>query len=418
MLEVLRIENIGKLYRLGELGANTLREDLHRFWYLLWGREDPLKPLIAQNLRGTMDSRYIWALRDISFSVYKGETLALVGRNGAGKSTLLKIISKVAYPTVGSIYLGGTVASLLEVGTGFHETLSGRDNIYLSGALLGMSRREIKRYYEDIVEFSGVRRFIDTPIRRYSLGMRLRLAFSVAGHLQSDILLLDEILSVGDYYFRTKALAHIRSLAQSNRTIIYVAHQLNTVRRICTRGVLLSSGRVVADDTVNNILDKYMDGGHSSAVHAFDKPLLAAKSKGYVRSLSVLDSQGSLCASPRYDEVWQLKVFFTLNRGLSDFRFLLHILLPSGPLVSASFVERKEILAGNYEVLFRSPALQFGAGTYVLSLYLSSGIERFESLEEKAVIHLLDASQTDTMLVEPTALRPEPLKGDLYATDA
>jgi lipopolysaccharide transport system ATP-binding protein len=240
----IKVENISKQYRLGNVGTGSLVHDVNRTWYRIRGKEDPYLKIGEENDRSKKgSSEYVWALRDINFEVKQGEVLGIIGRNGAGKSTLLKILSRTTSPTTGSIKIRGRVASLLEVGTGFHPELSGRENIFLNGAILGMTRQEIKAKFDEIVDFAGVERYIDTPVKRYSSGMYVRLAFGVAAHLEPEILIVDEVLAVGDAEFQKKALGKMKDVSgKEGRTVLFVSHNMAAISNLCENIILLSNG--------------------------------------------------------------------------------------------------------------------------------------------------------------------------------
>jgi lipopolysaccharide transport system ATP-binding protein len=254
MSVAISVENIAKQYRIGEYRAayGTLRESLAHAGRRFTGREH------------RREASEIWALREVSFEVHEGEVLGIIGRNGAGKSTLLKILTRITTPTKGQVEIRGRVGSLLEVGTGFHPELTGRENIYLNGSILGMKRREIDARYEAIVEFSGVERFIDTPVKRYSSGMYVRLAFSVAAHLEPEILLVDEVLAVGDAEFQRRCLGRIEELGSSGRTVVFVSHMLPSVAQLCDRAIQLESGRVVSDGPAADVIADYLHLTHGA----------------------------------------------------------------------------------------------------------------------------------------------------------
>lgn len=253
---VIKIENVKKQYRLGAIGGGTLRGDLQSWWARKRGKEDPnLK--IGQEVYTSNEKFY--ALNGISFEVYKGERLGIIGGNGAGKSTTLKLLSRVTAPTEGNIYIKGRISSMLEVGTGFHPELTGRENIYLNGAILGMSKAEVDSKIEDIIDFSECRQFIDTPVKRYSSGMYVKLAFSVAAHLDSEILVMDEVLAVGDMKFQQKCLKKMSEVAESEgRTVLYVSHNMNTIRQLCDRCIVLEHGKVVFNGDVDEAVNMYL----------------------------------------------------------------------------------------------------------------------------------------------------------------
>lgn len=260
MSTVIKVENISKQYRLGEVGTGTLSHDLKRWWYKVQGKEDPYLTIGESNDRTSKGSSdYVWALRDINFEVKQGEVLGIIGRNGAGKSTLLKILSKTTSPTTGSIKVNGRIASLLEVGTGFHPELTGRENIYLNGAILGMTKREIKSKFDEIVDFAGVERYIDTPVKRYSSGMYVRLAFAVAAHLEPEILIVDEVLAVGDAEFQKKCLGKMKDVSvNQGRTVLFVSHNMPAIKNLCNKCILLSNGQLKFADTTTNVLLNYV----------------------------------------------------------------------------------------------------------------------------------------------------------------
>ena len=256
---VIKVENLSKQYRLGKVGTGTLSQDLSRWWSLVRGKEDPFLKIGESNDRTSKGlSEYVWSLKDINFEVNQGDTLGIIGRNGAGKSTLLKILSKVTGPTTGNIKIKGRIASLLEVGTGFHPELSGRENIFLNGAILGMSKNEIKRKFDEIVDFSGVDRYIDTPVKRYSSGMYVRLAFAVAAHLESEILIIDEVLAVGDAEFQKKCLGKMNDVSKGEgRTVLFVSHNMAAVENLCNKGIVLNNGNMIFEGGSKESIDYY-----------------------------------------------------------------------------------------------------------------------------------------------------------------
>lgn len=263
MRPVIKVENIGKLYRLGEFGTGTLSHDLNRWWARMRGKEDPFAKIGTENDRTKNDgSKYAWALRDINFEVNEGEVMGIIGRNGAGKSTLLKVLSRVTTPTTGQINVKGRIASLLEVGTGFHPELTGRENIFLNGAILGMTKAEIKSKFDEIVDFAGVTKYVDTPVKRYSSGMYVRLAFAVAAYLDSEILIVDEVLAVGDAEFQKKCLGKMSDISQKDgRTVLFVSHNMPTVQSLCKNTVWLHNGQVKEIGPTIRIVNDYLHEG-------------------------------------------------------------------------------------------------------------------------------------------------------------
>jgi lipopolysaccharide transport system ATP-binding protein len=259
---VIKVEDVGKLYKLGEIGTGTISHDLNRWYARVLGKEDPFAKIGETNDRTTKGaSDYVWALKDVNFEVKQGEVLGIIGRNGAGKSTLLKILAKVTTPSVGSIKIKGRIASLLEVGTGFHPELTGRENVFLNGAILGMTKGEIRKKFNEIVEFSGVERYIDTPVKRYSSGMYVRLAFAVAAFLEPEILIVDEVLAVGDAEFQKKCLGRMKDVSEKDgRTILFVSHNMAAMSNLCTRGIILKSGHLSVNTTIELAINEYLSG--------------------------------------------------------------------------------------------------------------------------------------------------------------
>lgn len=259
---VIQVQGLGKQYQLGKVGTGTIATDLNRWWHTIRGKEDPYLKIGQTNDRTakTSTNDVVWALKDIDFEVKQGEVLGIIGRNGAGKSTLLKILSRVTAPTVGDIKVKGRIASLLEVGTGFHPDLSGRENIFLNGAILGMTKKEIKSKFDEIVAFSGVERYIDTPVKRYSSGMYVRLAFAVAAHLESEILIVDEVLAVGDAEFQKKCLGKMKDVSSGEgRTVLFVSHNMDAVTKLCQSALYLKNGEIEKIGQVEEIATLYLE---------------------------------------------------------------------------------------------------------------------------------------------------------------
>jgi len=256
---VIKLENISKQYRLGTVGTQTLRGDFQRWWYNVRGKEDPTLKIGASNQLDAVEGEYVWALRDINLEVKQGEVLGIIGKNGAGKSTLLKLLSRVTGPTTGQIKVKGRIASLLEVGTGFHPELTGRENIFLNGAILGMTKPEIRSKFDEIVDFAGVAKYIDTPVKRYSSGMYVRLAFAVAAHLEPDILVVDEVLAVGDAEFQKKAIGKMQDISTgAGRTVLFVSHNMGSIKQLCSNVAILKAGELNAIGKSDQIITKYL----------------------------------------------------------------------------------------------------------------------------------------------------------------
>jgi len=261
MSVAIKFDNISKQYRLGNVGTGTLSHDLNRWWAMnIRGKEDPYLKIGSVNERSTKaDSDYVWALRDINFEVQQGEVLGIIGKNGAGKSTLLKILSRVTSPTTGEINARGRIASLLEVGTGFHPEMTGRENIFMNGSIMGMTKAEIRRKMDEIVDFAGIERYIDTPVKRYSSGMTVRLGFAIAAHLEPEILVVDEVLAVGDAEFQKKAIGKIQDISKGEgRTVLFVSHNMNAINDLCYNAIVLSEGSIEMYDKTKIVIDKYL----------------------------------------------------------------------------------------------------------------------------------------------------------------
>ncbi|RCS27070.1 ABC transporter ATP-binding protein [Polaribacter sp. WD7] len=281
---ILKVENLSKQYRLGTVGTGTISHDINRFFAKIRGKEDPYLKIGDSNDRSSKGtSQYVWALNDINFEVKKGEVLGIIGKNGAGKSTLLKILSKVTSPSTGSIKSRGRIASLLEVGTGFHPEMTGKENIFLNGAILGMTKKEIESKFEEIVSFSGCQRYIDTPVKRYSSGMKVRLAFAVAAHLEPDILVVDEVLAVGDAEFQKKAIGKMQDISSGEgRTVLFVSHDMAAIRSLCNRVIILSDGRVQTEGKTDFIISEYIKQSFSLTKNVFENSKFIANVQIYV----------------------------------------------------------------------------------------------------------------------------------------
>lgn len=261
MSTAIKIENVSKQYRLGVISTGTLSHDLNRWWTTkILRKEDPYLKIGSVNDRSQKaDSEYVWALKDINMEIEQGDVVGIIGKNGAGKSTLLKLLSRVTKPTTGSIKYKGRIASLLEVGTGFHPEMTGRENIYMNGAIMGMTKQEITRKLDEIVDFSGCERYIDTPVKRYSSGMTVRLGFAIAAHLEPEILVVDEVLAVGDAEFQKKAIGKMQDVSRGEgRTVLFVSHNMAAVRNLCKTGVLLNNGMIQSVGTADKIIDEYV----------------------------------------------------------------------------------------------------------------------------------------------------------------
>jgi lipopolysaccharide transport system ATP-binding protein len=295
---VIKAEDIGKLYKLGEIGTGTISHDLNRWWAKMRGKEDPFAKVGQTNDRTTKSrSDWVWALKDVNFEVKQGEVLGIIGRNGAGKSTLLKILSKVTTPSTGRIKTKGRIASLLEVGTGFHQELTGRENIFLNGAILGMSKAEIRSKFDEIVDFAGVERYIDTPVKRYSSGMYVRLAFAVAAFLEPEILIIDEVLAVGDAEFQKKCLGRMKDVSVNDgRTVLFVSHNMAAIKTLCNKGLYMEYGMVKLTGTADEAVLYYNNCQKNLNFFDYDGDINKSIGNQHIKILkfNIIASEGSI----------------------------------------------------------------------------------------------------------------------------
>lgn len=361
---VLKLDNVKKRYRLGVIGGGTLQGDLQSWWARIRGKEDP-NSKIGQSIDTKRGS--FMALDGISFKVKKGERLGIIGGNGAGKSTTLKILSRVTAPTDGTIYINGRISSMLEVGTGFHPELTGRENIYLNGAILGMTAEEVDRKIDDIIEFSECAQFIDTPVKRYSSGMYVKLAFSVAAHLDSEILIMDEVLAVGDMNFQKKCLNKMSEVAeQEGRTILYVSHNMNTIRQLCDRCIVLNKGNLVYDGDVEEAIAIYMNQT-DELKNSYDYSIIA-RSPNETRKVQLLGldiqqrEESRVCQGEELKFVLHCKA----NEDAKDIGVRFEIFYKDGSMVGTTFTDKK-ILANKGQLIDLDIALStknFAPGRY------------------------------------------------------
>ncbi len=321
---VIRVENLSKRYRLGGIGARSLADDVSRMWARMKGAEDPLLKIGAKNDRLQLASKgHVWVLDKLSFDIHRGEVVGIIGKNGAGKSTLLKILSRVTGPTAGEVKIKGRIASLLEVGTGFHPELTGRENVFLNGAIMGMSKNEIRKKFDEILDFSGIGGYIDTPVKRYSSGMYVRLAFAVAAYLEPEILIIDEVLAVGDAEFQKKALGKMESVSKNEgRTVLFVSHSMSAVQALCSRCIMLEQGKVALDGLPRPVVDHYLNGGLGESVfgtvgadyprNQYHPGMLR------IRAVDLLGSDGNRIETLRYHERMRVRITLDVEKPLND----------------------------------------------------------------------------------------------------
>jgi lipopolysaccharide transport system ATP-binding protein len=382
MSSVLKVENVSKQYRLGQVGTGSLAHDINKWWHSVRGKENPYLKIGTENDRTSKASTdYVWALKDINFEVRQGEVLGIIGKNGAGKSTLLKILSRTTMPTTGIVKVKGRIASLLEVGTGFHPELTGRENVFLNGAILGMTKAEIKNKFDEIVDFAGVERYIDTPVKRYSSGMYVRLAFAVAANLESEILIVDEVLAVGDSEFQKKCLGKMKDVSgREGRTVLFVSHDITSILNLTERCLQLKNGM-----TANM-------GDTSSVV------------EGYIKGDLLSEIEYTSLASPVNPKITNIKIFTTFSNNIHQFGKSLKIEFKLNlpyklevpvfsfqifnsriqPVLNFAFTSDKfKDIEGVHVITCEIPDLKLYKGRYMLSAYLGEQRSRqhFESVE-------------------------------------
>ncbi len=397
MAIVIKIENLSKQYRLGLVSTRTLSHDLNRWYQMnIRGKEDPYLKIGEVNDRAVKgDSEYVWALQDINLEVEQGEVLGIIGKNGAGKSTLLKILSKVTAPTTGTIKTRGRIASLLEVGTGFHPEMTGRENIYINGAIMGMTKAEVTRKLDEIIDFAGVERYIDTPVKRYSSGMTVRLGFAVAAHLDPEILVVDEVLAVGDAEFQKKALGKMQDISKGGgRTVLFVSHNMAAISSLCKICILLNNGYIEEKGRVENIIDKYLaivDAGNS--YQAKNK----SKNDLYIQSAKISYlNQRSLTL--------ELEIVSSIVTKYSiDFRFQTKNGIPFGFGSIGAFNDANLLNAiiGTRKVSFQFSIKNWALGKYFISIDLTQpDVKYFERLDNILMFEIVRKSQTDRRVLD------------------
>ncbi|RMF30981.1 MAG: ABC transporter ATP-binding protein [Bacteroidetes bacterium] len=413
---VIQVENLSKQYRLGEFGSGTLYEDLNRWWHKIRGKEDPyliIGDINDRTVRG--DSNYVWALRDINFEVRKGQVLGIIGKNGAGKSTLLKLLSKVTSPTTGVIRIKGRVASLLEVGTGFHPELTGRENIYLNGTILGMTRKEVAAKLEQIAEFAGVTRYLDTPTKRFSSGMMVRLGFSVAAHLEPEILIVDEVLAVGDVEFQKKCIGKMGEVSRTGRTILFVSHNMGSVRNLCDSGILLDKGQMVFSGSANETVDRYLSLG-STEEEGGNRVVFPEKDHfAQLLEVAVENGAGQSLNTYYYEDEIFLRIKYLVRESRRNLWVRVMVSRNGEPLFTSYDIDRPVIpemrRAGEYVALVKMPEY-LKAGVYTITVSL---VEVGRYFDEKIDVlkFVLDDTKSDTADKGYRLDKPGVLKAEL-----
>ncbi len=388
---ILKAENISKQYRLGQVGTGTLNHDLNRWWHRVRGKEDPYLKIGEANDRSTKGtSDYVWALQDINFEVERGEVLGIIGKNGAGKSTLLKILSKVTAPTTGSIKSRGRIASLLEVGTGFNGEMTGRENIFLNGAILGMTKKEIASKLDEIIAFSGCERYIDTPVKRYSSGMTVRLAFAVAAFLEPEILIVDEVLAVGDAEFQKKAIGKMQDISKGQgRTVLFVSHNMAAVKSLCTRGMVLEQGKLSRVGDVEDIVSYYLNLESDTVIyHENDLYVL--------ENVQILNSKKEILNNISNGEDFYININLIVKQKNPDIGFCIAVYNEVNELITAinTYHINSEILklsASKYCFSFKIDKYIFNNGLYSVDFHINdSAGNLFNLLECVTKINIYD----------------------------
>jgi len=400
--KALIVEKVSKMYRLGQVDSRSLRDDIRVLGRKIIGRSNPFELMGEENNRTQAgDSAYVWALKDINFDVAKGEVFGIIGKNGAGKSTLLKILSRVTKPTIGQITLYGRAASLLEVGTGFHPELTGKENIYLNGAILGMRKHEIRSKFDEIVAFAGVERYINTPVKRYSSGMYVRLAFAVAAHLEPEILIVDEVLAVGDLEFQKKCLGKMKDVSrQDGRTVLFVSHNLTAVRQLCSRTLILQHGKVLALGETNETVNEYMSS-YSEVVTEMEYTPQNAPGNEFVRFLkvSVFQDQDGRANDGNFLINKEIKICLhyevlqegnTFIHGASIFNEEENCVFSSHDVTSNLRNAKRE--TGNYVAWVTIPPNLLAEGRFFVSpaLFKPSPLELYAHEEKVLVFNVID----------------------------
>jgi len=376
MATAIKVENLSKIYRLGEIGTGTISRDIERFVKTkIFKQEDPFLKIGETNDRATKgESDIIYSLKDINFEIEQGDAVGIIGRNGAGKSTLLKILSRVTSPTTGKINIKGRVASLLEVGTGFHPELTGRENIYLNGAILGMRKREIDRKLDEIIDFSGVERYIDTPVKRYSSGMYVRLAFAVAAHLESEILIVDEVLAVGDAEFQKKCLGKMKEVSKSEgKTVLFVSHNIGAVVKLCDRGIILKNGTIKFDGNINDVEKIYL---YQAKENPIDEVVFGDKFGDEIARLISAKIQNQRKKSPFYtNDTIEILISYEIMKDGYKPLVNLHFITEKGEYVFATIdnsFKKEKLSKGIYCKLLKIPSYFFSSTNYFINIHLTT----------------------------------------------
>lgn len=394
----IKVENLSKAYQIGEIGTGTISHDLERWFAKIRGKEDPFLKIGEKNDRSKKgESNIVWSLKDINFEINKGEAVGIIGRNGAGKSTLLKILSKVTAPTTGKISGNGRIASLLEVGTGFHPELTGRENLFLNGAILGMKKKEILRKFDEIVDFSGVERYIDTPVKRYSSGMYVRLAFAVAAHLQSEILIVDEVLAVGDAEFQKKCLGKMGEVSKGEgRTVLFVSHNMAALNNFCEKGIYIDKGEIVIFDKIHTVVNNYLSKGIS--ILNKKNEYIDVKSAPGTEELRIANAEiysPDIITSVNSELVYKIEFWITtsiLNLNLSS-----HLFDNKGECIFNLITDSVLCEEGYYTASFKIPSKFLNDGIYLIStMFVENRSRLIFNLNESVSFEIIDQRENES----------------------
>lgn len=382
--EALRVEGLSKTYKLGEIGTGTLSHDLNRWWNRLRGREDKDLIIGQENDRSKIsESAYVRVINDVSFSLEKGEILGVIGKNGAGKSTLLKLISQITSPTAGTIKIAGRLASLLEVGTGMHPEMTAKENVFLNGSIMGMTRSEIENKFDEIIEFAGCAMYVDTPVKRFSSGMRVRLGFAVAAFLEPEILIVDEVLAVGDAEFQKKAIGKMKEVSKGEgRTVIFVSHNLSSVRLLCHRGIVLDKGNLVYDGLVNGAIEHYqkLDAGSLQRYEALD-----SKKDIFIKSASLDKGTNQFGSHESID----VSIVVQRNIQLAGVEHLMVRILTEEEVVLTCIERKLDSKKDVYQ--FSIPSSYLVKGRYKLNMIIyQPAVTQYDHISECCSFEVLD----------------------------
>lgn len=400
----IKFENISKQYRLGVVGTGTISHDINRWWHLIRGKEDPYLQVGQVNDRSSKaTSDYVWALKNIDFEVRKGDVVGIIGKNGAGKSTLLKILSRVTSPTTGSIKAKGRIASLLEVGTGFHPELTGRENIYMNGAIMGMTKAEINRKLDEIVDFAGIEMYIDTPAKRYSSGMTVRLGFAIAAHLEPEILVVDEVLAVGDAEFQKKAIGKMQDVSRGEgRTVLFVSHNLNSVANLCNAGIVLENGTVAFNGGCSGAIDFYTKNRDIDKSNKLK--ILNKGKKIWFTDFKITDNEGDLNITTNSSchfevEFESLEEYYNMyiGIGINDSNEVRQF-----TLFSKFYGQSYDIVKGKNKVSCFVESLPLKPGEYLVELFLGSNEITLDYYKEPLYFDVIIPSTVNILLPDPS----------------